>query len=231
MLPLQWIPKKPEDQGQRISRSITHADSRQTWQTGLSLFSHSVPNWGKFFQWQVSITHFKQTSKAFEYQHGACMSPCRASDTRRPHTQSHLFPHTDSSSFACSTRTAPLDQEFHQTLIEVTASAHKQKDGIHFRQCLLRVRCSEEFYPAERLCLTLWGWIQSFLLIKASAGGKHIHHPHSEMCHVHIVCERSRQPWMLRCLARPHLAEIYGRLQTAELQPQSAGGKIWRLRL
>lgn len=78
------------DQGQRISCSITHADSRQTWQTGLSLFSHSLPNWGKFFQWQVSITHFKQTPKAFEYQHGACMSPYRASDTRRPHTWRHL---------------------------------------------------------------------------------------------------------------------------------------------
>lgn len=90
VLPLQWTPKKWEEQGQHISRSITHADSRQTWQTGLFLFSHSVPNWRKFLQWQISITHFKQTSKAFKYQHGACMSLYRASDTGRPHTWGRL---------------------------------------------------------------------------------------------------------------------------------------------
>lgn len=47
---------------------------------------------GKFFQWQVSITHFKQTPKAFEYQHGVCMSPYRASDMG-DHTHGVTFQH------------------------------------------------------------------------------------------------------------------------------------------
>lgn len=61
---------------------------------------------GEFFQRQVSISHFKQTSKAFEYEHRVRTSHYRASNLGGPHTRSHLSASPLSShwvfhSFAC----------------------------------------------------------------------------------------------------------------------------------
>lgn len=57
---------------------------------------------GKFFQWQVSITHFKQTSEAFEYQHDVCVCVCLpighliwGDHTHTVTFQHHLSAHTD----------------------------------------------------------------------------------------------------------------------------------------
>lgn len=92
----------------------------------------------------------------------ACL-PYRASDTGRPHTRSHLsaspFSPLFFSSFTCLSKlpSPKLDQVLfrHESMWEVTTSAHKQKERAHPPCCLPEVK------PWEILCLCLCGAVYS----------------------------------------------------------------------